>query len=64
MIQREFKCEVCGEFISSWGDLKDTLDVCQLCRWLNDNEHLTADERETLREKLRSRTDDQNQQSG
>jgi hypothetical protein len=54
---REFTCEVCGEFISIWGDLKDTRNVCQLCRWLNDNKYLTADERETLRKKLRERHD-------
>jgi len=53
MIQRDFICESCGEHISSWGDLKDTRNVCQMCRWLDDNLRLDAEERATLRKKFK-----------
>jgi len=53
MIQRDFICESCGEHISSWGDIKDTRNVCQMCRWLDDNLRLDAEERATLRKKFR-----------
>ena len=53
---RHFTCEVCGHEISSLGGT-DKRNVCQICLWLDDNEYLTDDERDKLREKLTIRDD-------
>jgi len=52
MHEREFICTECGLEICSWGDI-DEVDVCQVCRWLQDNTKLTKAERDMLRIRLR-----------
>jgi hypothetical protein len=52
MTWRHFKCEVCGHEISSFSKIEDSRNICQICRWLDANAHLTNEEREKLRQKL------------